>query len=382
MHSDQTKVRQNLFNLLSNAAKFTRSGTITLSARRLPVAGGDRLEFEIADTGIGMTDEQQQKLFQAFSQADASTTRYYGGTGLGLAITRHFCRLLGGEVAVESRPGKGSVFTIGLPARYREPEAVERAAAGAPGQQGLVLVIDDDHNTRELLEAGFARRGYRVVQAMGGAEGLRLARQLRPDAITLDIVMPDVDGWSVLRALKSDPVLRGIPVVLVTILGDREMAYALGATEFVTKPVDPAHVADILARVAGSTRGECEVLVVDDDAATREVLRRMLMKQGWRVSEAADGRACLERLGQGRPDAILLDLMMPGMDGFETIEAIRERAEWRMIPLVVVTAKDLTREEAEWLTRHAKAVFQKGAYTRSELIDEVERMIIARRTAA
>jgi CheY-like chemotaxis protein len=216
---------------------------------------------------------------------------------------------------------------------------------------------------------------------VGGAEGLRLAHQLRPDAITLDIVMPDVDGWSVLRSLKDDPELCRIPVVLVTILGDREMAYALGAAEFVTKPVDPARLADALARVTSAARGEGEVLVVDDDAATREVLRRMLARQGWRVTEAADGRECLERLGRAAPAAILLDLMMPGMDGFETLEAIRRRAEWRAIPVVVVTAKDLTRDETEWLTRHAEAVFQKGAYERGELIDEVERMV-ARRASA
>jgi len=381
MRSDLTKVRQTLFNLLSNAAKFTRSGTITLGARRLPAADGDHIEFRVADTGIGMTDEQLRKLFQAFSQADASTARRYGGTGLGLAITRHFCRMLDGEVSVESRPGEGSVFTLVLPARYCEPEAAERAPTGAPGRQGLLLVIDDDRTTRELLEAEFAGRGYRVVQAVGGAEGLRLARQLRPDAITLDIVMPDVDGWSVLRSLKDDPELCRIPVVLVTILGDREMAYALGAAEFVTKPVDPARLADVLARVASAARGEGEVLVVDDDTVTREVLRRTLAKQGWRVTEAADGRECLERLGRGRPAAILLDLMMPAMDGFETLEAIRARAEWRAIPVVVVTAKDLSREETEWLTRHAEAVFQKGAYDRSELIDEVERMM-ARRVPA
>ena len=375
MCSDQTKIRQNLFNLLSNAAKFTHSGTITLGARRLPAADGDRLEFKVVDTGIGMSDEQLPKLFQAFSQADTSTNRRYGGTGLGLAITRHFCRMLGGEVSVESRPGEGSVFTIVLPAHYREPEAAGHAATG---RQGLLLIIDDDRNTRELLEAEFAGRGYRVVQAMGGAEGLRLARQLRPDVITLDIVMPDVDGWSVLRSLKDDPELCGIPVVLVTILGDREMAYALGAAEFVTKPVDPERLADVLARVASSARGEGEILVVDDDVVTREVLRRTLVRQGWRVTEATDGRECLERLGQGRPAAILLDLMMPRMDGFEAIEAIRGQAEWRAIPVVVVTAKDLTREESEWLTRHAEAVFQKGAYERSELIDEVERIMVRR----
>jgi CheY-like chemotaxis protein len=379
MRSDPTKVRQNLFNLLSNAAKFTQDGRITLSARRLVRDGGQWLEFRVADTGIGMTQEQLAKLFQAFTQADASTTRHYGGTGLGLAITKHFCRMLGGDVQVESEYGQGSTFTILLPAVWGD-DAIERDTVDlARGRSGTILVVDDERSTHELLERELGVHGYRVIHAMGGTEGLRLARQVRPDAITLDVIMPDMDGWSVLRAVKQDPDLCDIPVLMVTILGDREMGYALGATDFLVKPVDTEALLRVLARHR-ATDGASEVLVVDDDPATRDVLRRMLTKEGWRVREATNGREGLEALSDATAALVLLDLMMPEMDGFEMLEAMRRAEALRAIPVVVITAKDLSRDEAEWLRQHAERIFHKGAYRRSELI-RVIREMLARRLA-
>jgi signal transduction histidine kinase/CheY-like chemotaxis protein len=380
MRSDQVKVRQTLFNLLGNAAKFTKGGRITLEARRLAGGDGDRLEFRIADTGIGMTPEQVARLFQPFSQADASTTRHYGGTGLGLAITQHFCRMLGGEVAVESEPGGGSTFTVTLPAdgpgaADAAAQAEARAGRHGGGGGGTVLVIDDERATHDLLERELGARGYRVVHASGGREGLRLARERRPDVITLDVIMPEMDGWAVLRELKADPELRDIPVVLVTILGDREMGYALGAADYLTKPVE----AEALLRAVDRFRagdGGAEVLVVDDDPGTRELLRRTLAREGWSVAEAADGREALARLGRGAPPSVvLLDLMMPGMDGFEVLAAMRREEAWRGIPVVVVTAKDLGREEAAWLDGHAEKVLQKGAYDRGELVGVVHDLV-------
>jgi CheY-like chemotaxis protein/nitrogen-specific signal transduction histidine kinase len=379
MRSDQVKVRQTLFNLLGNAAKFTKGGRITLEARRLAGGDGDRLEFRVADTGIGMTPEQVARLFQPFSQADASTTRHYGGTGLGLAITRHFCRMLGGEVAVESEPGGGSTFTVTLPADgpgAADAAAQAEARAGRHGGGGgTVLVIDDERATHDLLERELGARGYRVVHASGGREGLRLARERRPDVVTLDVIMPEMDGWAVLRELKADPALRDIPVVLVTILGDREMGYALGAADYLTKPVE----AEALLRAVGRFRagdGGAEVLVVDDDPGTRELLRRTLAREGWSVAEAGDGREALARLGRGAPPSVvLLDLMMPGMDGFEVLAAMRREEAWRGIPVVVVTAKDLGREEAAWLDGHAEKVLQKGAYGRAELVGVVHDLV-------
>jgi signal transduction histidine kinase/DNA-binding response OmpR family regulator len=372
-HSDQTKVKQILLNLLSNAAKFTKQGRITLAARRLARGENDRLEFEVSDTGIGMTTEQMAKLYSAFSQADASTTRNYGGTGLGLAITKHFCVMLGGDVTVRSELGKGSTFVVTLPAVC--PAADERLSPErTEGTAGTVLVIDDERATHDLLERELGARGYRVVHAAGGREGLRLAHEVRPDAITLDVIMPELDGWAVLRELKADADLKSIPVVLVTVLGDREMGYALGAADYLTKPIDPEALLDVLGRFHAGC-GEIPVLVVDDDPMTREMLRRILSKRGWSVTEAADGLDALSALGKRQPGVVLLDLMMPGMDGFEVLDAMRREASWRDIPVVVVTAKDLTADEVTWLNQHAERVFQKGAYKRSELVGVVHDMI-------
>ena len=385
MRSDQTKVRQNLFNLISNAAKFTKQGRITLDVRRSPgKGGGDWLGFRVSDEGIVMKPAQMAKLFQAFGQADASTTRNYGGTGLGLAITKHFCRMLGGDVTVESEHGRGSTFTLTLPARHDE-RAERRVPGPAPGvigagmpagQTGTVLVIDDEQVVHALLERELAARGYRVVHAGGGREGLRLARAVRPDAITLDVIMPEFDGWAVLRELKADPELRAIPVVLVTILGDREMGYALGAADYLIKPIDTEALLRVLGRFR-TAEGRAEVVVVDDDPATRDVLRRTLSREGWTVVEAEDGYGALALLERPTPPpaVIVLDLMMPGMDGFQVLEAIRRREAWRDVPVVVVTAKDLTRDELVWLRTNAEEVFHKGSYNRRELIAVVHDLI-------
>jgi signal transduction histidine kinase/CheY-like chemotaxis protein len=378
-HSDQTKIRQILLNLLSNAAKFTKQGRVVLAARRSTRGDIDCFEFEVSDTGIGMTTEQMARLYSAFSQADASTTRNYGGTGLGLAITKHFCHMLGGDVMVRSEPSKGSTFVVTLPTE--SPIAYGTPASGqAEGTAGTVLVIDDERATHDLLERELGARGYRVVHAASGREGLRLARDLRPDAITLDIIMPELDGWAVLRELKADTGLSGIPVVLVTILGDREMGYALGADDYLTKPIDAEALLGVLGRfhVDG---GGIPVLVVDDDPLTRDMLRRILSKRGWSVTEAACGSDAISALGRTRPAVVVLDLMMPGMDGFEVLDTMRRETGWRDIPVVVVTAKDLTAEEVTWLNQHAERVFQKGAYKRSELVGVIHKMI-ARGTRA
>jgi CheY-like chemotaxis protein len=244
------------------------------------------------------------------------------------------------------------------------------------GQTGTVLVIDDEQVVHALLERELAARGYRVVHAGGGREGLRLARAVRPDAITLDVIMPEFDGWAVLRELKADPELRAIPVVLVTILGDREMGYALGAADYLIKPIDTEALLRVLGRFR-TAEGRAEVVVVDDDPATRDVLRRTLSREGWTVVEAEDGYGALALLERPTPPpaVIVLDLMMPGMDGFQVLEAIRRREAWRDVPVVVVTAKDLTRDELVWLRTNAEEVFHKGSYNRRELIAVVHDLI-------
>jgi signal transduction histidine kinase/DNA-binding response OmpR family regulator len=382
MRSDQTKLRQNLFNLLSNAAKFTERGQITLVARRLTRDNQDWLEFKVSDTGIGMSQDQLDKLFQAFAQAEASTARDYGGTGLGLAITKQFCKMLGGNITVESTPGVGSTFTVMLPAAGPDaPTDVSSRAAPMTAANGTILIIDDDRTIHDLLERDFSDQGYAVLHAMGGREGLRIAKAARPDLITLDVIMPDLDGWSVLKALKDDPELRAIPVVLVTIMGDRDLGFALGAADFLTKPFER----ELLIQAVNRHRGggpRAQVLVVDDDSRSRDMLRRTLQKEGWTVAEAVDGREALSQLQRSRPALVLLDLMMPEMDGFEVLERMRHDKAWRDIPVIIVTAKDLTREEVDRLNGHVIKVLQKGTYRRRDLLEDVRAMLARRESVS
>jgi PAS domain S-box-containing protein len=383
IHSDLTKVRQCLFNLLSNAAKFTNHGVITLMARRETVGGRDWLWFEVADTGIGITAEQQARLFEPFSQADASTTRKYGGTGLGLAITRRFCRLMGGDISVESAPGQGSRFTLRLPADAQpltpEPvaEASEETRQDATNANGnVVLVIDDDPSARQLMERFLAKEGFKVETSAGGEEGLKRARQLRPVAITLDVMMPSMDGWNVLSHLKADPDTCDIPVIMVTMVDNRSLGFALGASDYLTKPVQWDRLAAVLSKYR-CLNPPCSVLLVEDDAVSRDMMRTMLVKAGWTVVEAENGRIALERMEEAKPQLILLDLMMPEMDGFEFASQMRRTPQWSSIPIVVLTAKDITPEDRLRLNGYVEQVLQKGAYSSEELLAQVSELVAA-----
>jgi GAF domain-containing protein/DNA-binding response OmpR family regulator len=377
MRADLTKVRQALFNLLSNACKFTERGTIALAVTRESRDGEDWMVFGVSDTGIGMTPEQLTRLFEAFSQADAATTRRYGGTGLGLALSRRLCRMMGGDITVESEAGRGSTFTIRLPAHVAEapeptPAPAEPAARVGPAA-GTVLVIDDEAAVRDLMQRFLTKEGFRVVTASGGEEGLRRARELRPDAITLDVMMPGMDGWAVLSALKADPAVADIPVIMLTIVDDRNLGYTLGASDYLTKPIDRERLVTVLRKY----RRDRPVLVVDDDAAVRQLLRRMLEPEGYEVLEAENGRIALERLRETSPSVVLLDLMMPEMDGFEFIAEFRRREAWRAIPIVVITAKDLSLDDRERLNGYVQKILQKGAHGRDALLAEVRELVAA-----
>ncbi len=385
MRADQTKVRQILLNLLSNASKFTEQGTIALSAERERDAqGAEWVLFQVRDTGIGMTSEQLARLFQPFTQADASTTRRYGGTGLGLTISKHFVEMMGGEISVESEPGRGTTFTMRLPAEVPDPKEAQRTLAPAvpiatavPAAQTdsahTVLVVDDEQSAREMIRRMLAKEGFRVLQAASGEEALRCAREQRPDVITLDVMMPGTDGWAVLGALKADPALRDIPVVMVTVVDDKKLGYALGAADNLTKPVDRERLAEVLRRHLDHP-GVGQVLVVEDDASTREMLRRTLEREGWAVLEAENGRVALERVEKHHPSVVLLDLMMPEVDGFEFLEALRDREEGRHIPVVVLTAKDVDEEDRRRLRGRVEKVLQKGAYRREDLLAEIHHL--------
>lgn len=410
MYADLTKVRQSLLNLLSNAAKFTERGTITLtvvqegqagdwtfpSSSSSPPSSSPSITFTVTDTGIGMTPAQLTKLFQPFTQADASTTRKYGGTGLGLVITQRFCQMMGGDVMAESQVGQGSRFTIALPIQVSDrklelPLPSPQAAAlpnpnVAPPKGITVLVIDDDASVRDLLARHLRKEGFWVETAASGQEGLHLAKKIRPDAITLDVMMSTMDGWSVLSALKADPELEDIPVVILTIVDNKDFGFSLGASDYLTKPIDYKRLTRLLEKYRpepmlpdnfgiNTELPIGHVLITEDDPTTRKMFQRILEREGWLVTEAANGKEALQQLAIACPDLILLDLMMPEMDGFQFIAEFRHQSPYRHIPVIVITAMELTVTEREQLNGYVKQVLQKGAYSREQLLQEVRDLV-------
>ena len=384
---DFTKLRQTLLNVLSNAAKFTHDGTVTLNAERQAADGDEWLVLAVSDSGIGIAEEKLEHIFEEFSQADSSTTRDYGGTGLGLTISRGFCQMLGGDMTVSSKLGVGSTFTIRLPVRLPEADVVpdelpspaetlERISdqVSEAKSGSTILVIDDDPEASDIIRRFLEKDSYNVVTALSGEQGLRLAHEQRPDAITLDVMMPEMDGWSVLRALKADPVLRPIPVIMVSMIDDRTRGYALGAVDYLTKPVDRALLHKTIGRYKDA-QAVSSALLVEDDAVTREMMARTLVKEGWEVSEASNGREALDILADLSPQLILLDLMMPVVDGFEFLTALRARPECQHIPVIVVTAKDLTDHDRLRLHGQVKEVVEKNAYTRERLLQRVSEAV-------
>jgi len=376
--SDLTKVKQSLLNLLSNSAKFTNNGKITLKIWRSATPSGSTVSFQVSDTGIGMAPEQMSKLFQTFTQADTTTTKKFGGTGLGLAITKHFCVMLGGDVTVESKLGEGSTFTITLPdhgAAETVPtvpeEPVQERTEGAP----TVLTVDDDPAALRLLNMALTKEGYNVIEAQTGKQALEQARAHRPAAVTLDVLMPHMDGWSVLAALKADPELRDIPVIMITVLKERGLAFSLGASDFMTKPVDRAALKSMLRRYVPCDT-QAPVLLVEDDPASREATNRVITRLGLNIEECENGREALDWLERNPPPAlILLDLMMPVMDGFEFLKELQKRPELQNIPVVVLTAKQLSADEIEALTGSTERILAKAATSNVELSDAIRKCL-------
>jgi signal transduction histidine kinase/DNA-binding response OmpR family regulator len=390
VHADMIRVRQVLFNLLSNAGKFTEQGTVSIDATRQPVKGQDWITIRVSDTGIGMTPEQLNKIFQAFTQADASTTRKYGGTGLGLAISLKLGQMMGGTINVESESGKGSTFTFRIPAVVKKPGTAMPAAPAPkapplpakgpkPGQQ-TILVADDDPAVCDLLDRYLTAEGFYVVCVTRGEDVIAMAKKVRPRAITLDVMMPGMDGWSVLAAIKKEPSLADVPVVMVTIVDDRNLGFAMGAAGYLVKPVDRDGILHVLKKCC--LVGHAPVaLVIEDDEPTREMFRRMLEKDGWAVVEASNGRQALEFVAASPPSLIMLDLLMPEMDGFEFLSELRQHPEWKSIPVVVVTSKDLSPEDRMFLngslllSNCVRRVMQKGSFNRDELLREVHALV-------
>ena len=378
IYSDQDKIKQIVLNLLSNAAKFTHEGGIKLLLEK---CDEDLLRISVVDSGIGISEEALARIFDEFQQADASTTRQYGGTGLGLAISRNLARLLGGDLTATSEPGKGSTFSLTIPSQYgKKPaslsdhlsEPVSQARSQDDPSKKRILVIDDDPDAAYLLQESLSQEEFIVTGAPNGHAGLQLAREDRFDAILLDILMPETDGWQVLNDLKTDSTTVEIPVILLTIVDKKALGFKLGAAAYLLKPLDPPVVLNALRRVIGE-RGHPHrsVLVVDDDPNVGEMLRQTLPAGEFELACAEDGVAGLQAIEARRPDIILLDLIMPRLDGFGMIERLRADPDLRSIPVIVISAKELTEEESRMLKESVAYVIKKQGFNSELLLQDI-----------
>ena len=370
IQTDVTKLKQSLLNLVSNACKFTKEGRVGLDVRLQDGADGKEIVFEVADSGIGMTPEQQTRLFQAFSQADSSTTRKFGGTGLGLAITKRLCELLGGDVTVTSVEGEGSRFAITLPLRTAEAwNAVEGPSpeVSGPEQAATLLLIDDDPQVHDVIGQMLSREGYRVEHATSGPDALTMVQKARPAAILLDIMMPQVDGWTVLSALKRDPNLAAIPVIIVSMLDERPLGLSLGAAEFLTKPIDRSRLVETVRAHAGPAKGV--VLVLDGDASQAVQIAQAITETGRRAESVSDGRAALEWLRKHpRPSLMVLDLDAALGDDFSLLDALRADESLRGVRRILLADRDLTSSELKYLSGLPGALVSKGEDVAAALV--------------
>ena len=369
LYVDRVRLKQVLINLVSNAVKFTAEGAVTIRA----ALQEDEVMIAVEDSGIGMKAEDLQFIFEAFRQADGSNTRAYGGTGLGLNISKNFVELMGGHIEVSSVYGEGSTFTVYLPRQQAgedvPPEDIAPVlpASSATGGKALILCIDDNADVRELFQQCLSDDGYQVICAANGNDGLKIAKEQQPVAITLDVQMPHKDGWSILQELKADPATRDIPVLMATMMDNKALGMRLGAVDYLEKPIVPEHLLQSIkyARLLKETR---EVLVVDDDAGVRELMQQVFEDAHIDVRLAVDGVDAMAQMRLKQPDMIVLDLMMPNMDGFEVIRLMREDESLKSIPLIVSTAKTLSRDEIHWLESHASRVMVKGGMDLNKMV--------------
>jgi CheY-like chemotaxis protein len=319
-----------------------------------------------------MSDEQVEKVFKPFTQADEKTTRKFGGTGLGLTITKMFAEMMGGKIDLTSEQNKGTTFSVTIPLNVVDSKVSnESMEQGKDGDAGYtILVIDDDDNAQDMMKKFLEKQDYAILQAKNGEDGLKLAAEHKPDLITLDVMMPEMDGWEVLAALQSNDGTKNIPVIMLTLADEPDIGYSLGATDYLTKPVDWERLSGILKKHEIES-GTQSILIVEDDETTRDMLRKSLENNDYKVRTAFNGKEALEKVQKGKPGLILLDLMMPEMDGFEFSERLRENKEWLDIPVVVITAKDLTKEDHARLKGNVETIMQKGSYSKKELMSEV-----------
>jgi PAS domain S-box-containing protein len=390
IRADMTRLRQVLLNILSNACKFTKSGEIQIKVNRQDSEQGEFFCFTISDTGIGISPENIQNLFQPFNQADSSTTRQYGGTGLGLAISHRLCQMMGGDITVISELGLGSIFTICLPVDCESaiknlskngqnfslnlstlPRYLPQETVNSPQTQPSILVIAGDSMIHQCTHSYFRHLGASVYSSLNGEDGMKLVYQILPKAIILDMQTPSMSGWEVLKELKSQPLTSGIPIILLTINDEKHESYEIGANDYLFKPIDRDRLITIIEKYNTGQNSELSVLVIEDDLNTRAMLKRMLEKENCIVSEAQDGHEALEIMTHHIPQLILLDLMMPNIDGFELIHLLRLRYDTPSIPIIIITAKDLTNEDCIRLSGSVQKILQKNNYSYPQLLEEI-----------
>jgi len=380
LKADKTKLRQSLLNLLSNACKFTKDGIIKIEIDPITKNNKDCIQFSVSDNGIGMSDEQCKKVFEPFTQADNSTTREYGGTGLGLTITRVFCQMMGGDIAVESKVNEGTKFKFYIPKKVKDLKnqakvdpSIKLEPKNSKNSKVRILIIDDDSTVHDLIHRHYKNNNFQIISAFSGKEGIDLAQKYVPDIITLDVLMPEMDGWSVLSKIKENKELSEIPVIMMSMINNENLGYSLGATDYMTKPIDWTKLNTIIEKYSIDLKST--ILIVEDDNSTRNLTKKILEKENINVETAVNGRYAIEVLKKIEPGLILLDLMMPEMNGFEFIEIIKKNSDWIKIPIVVVTSKDLTSEEKNKLKGNVETILQKGQFMKDDLIKMVTKVI-------
>lgn len=392
LNTDILKVKQIIVNLLSNAVKFTEKGEIELTVKR---ERNGEVSFAVKDSGIGIEEKNLHLVFEEFQQIDSSHSRKYKGTGLGLPISRRLARMLGGDLAVESEFGKGSKFTLTIPPTYTPergqeskkaapvPKETPRATAPIPIKQAVatlgpesgakILCIDDDPDALQILRSYLVPEGYNVTVAYSGDEGMKLAQQIKPALITLDIMMPQKDGWQVLREMKRDPQLKDIPVIIHSMIDNKPLAMSLGAIDVMPKPVDSKA---LLQRVQTAvTSRDQYVLVVDDNKDYAVALKELLETEGFKARVANSGEEAIKILKEAVPAVIFLDVVMPGMDGFQVVRRLQGNEAWKKIPVVILSGKELTDKERDMLQSHIKDVLNKEEFNKEAIASTIKRIL-------
>jgi signal transduction histidine kinase/CheY-like chemotaxis protein len=381
--ADPTRLRQIILNLVSNACKFTDEGAITIRAQAQP----DKMIISVSDTGIGIPEEKIDSIFDEFTQVDASTTRKVGGTGLGLPISRHFVEMHHGQIWVESRLGYGSTFNFFIPIKplAQKPEPVEAPLLPLQeklvGQRQVIVAIDDDHGVITLYERYLEPHNYQVIGISNSYEVVPQIKELNPAIILLDVLMPKKDGWGVLRNLKDDPQTKDIPVIICSIINDKKRGLAMGAADYLVKPIIEQDLVSAVKHLGSLTKNQVKVLVIDDQADDILLIRRMLEAQAYKIIEARNGKDGLELAQLFNPHLIILDLTMPGLDGFAVVQALKNNQKTQTIPIIIVSARDFDPTEQQALSGQVEVLLRKGIFTENELFADVSQALKRIQTA-